>query len=129
MSTNFGYSSELYLIEPQDIINLADASSDLASTIKCDDEIVVLLGNAKTQTPDVLVKGRKMAQDALETHKAYVPVRFVFKSNIATWNILPIFFKQLRQYFKFTNANVYHTSLNHLRELHIERGFRNAENA
>ena len=129
MSTNFGYSSELYLIEPQDIINLADASSDLASGIKCDDEIIVLLGDAKTQTPDVLVKGRKMAKNALEKQKAYVPVRFAFKSNIATWNILPIFFKQLRQYFKFTNANVYHTSLKHLRELHIERGFRNAENA
>ncbi len=129
MSTKFGYSSELYLIEPQDIINLADAPSDLASEIKCEDDIVVLLGDAKTQTPDVLVRGRELAQKAFETQKAYVPVRFIFKSSIAAWNILPIFFKQLRQHFKFTNKNIYHTSLKNIRELHIERGFRNAENA
>ena len=42
---------------------------------------------------------------------------------------MPIFFKGLRQYYKFNSSGVYHITLQNLRALHIERGFRNAQNA
>ena len=129
MSTTIGYSSELYFIEPQDILNLSDTPAEQREKIQTTDEITVLLGNAENDTPDTLVCGRAAAKKAVEERTAHIQVRFVFVSSIAKWNILPIFFKVLRQNFKFKNTNIYHTSLQHLRELHIERGFRNAENA
>ncbi len=129
MSTTIGFSSELYLIEPQDILKLADTPADMAAKIKSSDEITVLLGNIDLHTSDTLVCGRAAAQNAVERNILHVPVRFVFVSNIAPWNVLPIFFKGLRQYFKFKSPGVYHTNFKYLRDLHIERGFRNAENA
>lgn len=129
MSTTIGFSSELYFIEPQDILKLADTPADIAAKIRPSDEITVLLGNVDSNTPDTLVCGRCAAQNAIEHKVQHVAVRFVFVSNIAPWNILPIFFKGLRQYFKFKSSGIYHTTLQHLRDLHIERGFRNAENA
>ena len=129
MSTSIGYSSELYFIEPQDIIKLKNTPQKAAAKIKCADDVVVLLGDKKTNTFDTLVCGRNIAKKAISENTSHIPVRFVFISNIAKWNILPIFFKQLRQYFKFESKVSYHTTLTHLRNLHIERGFRNAENA
>lgn len=129
MSTTIGFSSELYFIEPQDILALEDNQTALPADFAPEDEITVLLGNLATDTPDTLICGREAAQKAADSQTPHIPVRFVFASNIARWNILPIFFKGLRQYFKYKSCNTYHTSLNLLKKLHIERGFRNAENA
>lgn len=129
MSIAIGYSSELYLIEPQDILSLDDTAPEQRPEINADDQIVVLLGNAQNGIPDTLLCGRQAAEAAVQNRIPHIPVRFVFVSNIAKWNILPIFFKGLRQHFKFNSGQIYHTCLQHLRDLHIERGFRNAENA
>ncbi len=129
MSTAIGFSSEIYFIEPQDILALADNQSELPTDFVPEDAITVLLGNRSTNTPDTLICGREAAQKALDTDEELVPVRFVFHSNIAELNILPLFFKVLREGFKYKSDNVYHTTLSSIRKLHIERGFRNAENA
>lgn len=129
MSSAIGYSSELYLIEPQDIINLADASIDKNTIIKKSDGVIILLGNKEYNTNDTLICGRDIVLQAIKSGTSHILVRFVFEANIAKWNILAIFFKKLRCKFKFSSPTIYHTTLTHLRNLHIERGFRNAENA
>ena len=126
MSTTIGFSSEIYHIEPHDILVLPDAPVDFESSVKCSDEVVVLLSN---DHPDSLVRGRNVAKQALSRRVSYIPVRFVFCPSISSWNILPILFKTLRQCYKYTGSNIYHTSLTNLRALHIERGQRNADNA
>lgn len=129
MSSAIGYSSELYFIEPQDIINLADATVTPNTSIKKSNEIMVFLGNKELGTNDTLICGREIALQAINSQISHVPVRFAFASNIAKWNIPAIFFKKLRCRFKFSSPTIYHTTLTHLRNLHIERGFRNADNA
>lgn len=129
MSTTIGFSSELYYIEPQDVINLSDTPADMAQQIAAADSVMVLLGNADNLVADTLVCGRSVVRQAIDNQVPLIPVRFVFVSNIAKWNILPIFFKVLRQHFKSKSQGVYHTTLQNLKKLHIERGFRNAENA
>ena len=126
MSTILGYSSELYFIDPRDIMPLADTPASHVAMNDCTDDVVVLLENSK---PDTLLRGRKVIENAINENTAYIPVRFVFLSSLPRWNILPIFFKKIRQPYKFTGSNIYHTTLAHLRALHIERGFRNAQNA
>ena len=129
MSTTIRYSSELYLIDPKDLIKLNDTPSSDANKIKHNNPVIVLIGNYKKRKKDTLVCGRDIIKNAIDHNVDYIAVRFVFHTNIANWNILPIFFKGLRQNYKFESKMVYHTSLSHLRSLHIERGFRNAENA
>ncbi|MBE6445242.1 MAG: hypothetical protein E7019_04220 [Alphaproteobacteria bacterium] len=129
MSTTIGYSSELYLIDPQDLIKLKKTPVADAAIVMQKDPIIVLVGNSQSKQKDTLVCGRDIIKNAIANNLEYVEVRFVFHSNIANWNILPIFFKGLRKNYKFESKTIYHTSLSHLRSLHIERGFRNAENA
>ena len=129
MSTILGYSSELYFLDPQDVIALADTPPEKARLVTCPDEVIIFMGNVALSNADTLVCGREIVQKAIDEKTDYIPVRFVFTPTINPWNLLPIFFKKLRQPFKFTNQNVYHTTLAHLRALHIERGFRNAQNA
>ncbi len=129
MSTTLGYSSELYFLDPADIAVLADTPPEKTAFVACPDKVIIFMGNAALSEADTLVCGREIVQQALKEKTDYIPVRFVFASSIQTWNILPIFFKKLRQPYKFTSHNVYHTTLSHLRALHIERGFRNAQNA
>lgn len=129
MSITIGYSSELYFVEPQDILKLAAAPSDITNQVKQENNIIVLLGNKATNSADTLVCGKEIAQQAIVDNVTHVPVKFVFLSNIAKWNILAILFRKIRYKYKFESNTIYHTTLTHLRNLHIERGFRNAENA
>ena len=124
MSTLLGCSSELYFIDPQDIISLEDASAKHLTNTK--DEVAILIQQG---APDCLIKGRKTLTQAINNQTAYIPVRIYFKPTISGWNLPAIFIKPLRQKYKFTSSNNYHTSLTKLRELKIERGFRNADNA
>lgn len=123
MSTPTGYSSELYFIEPQDILRLEDYTS---GDIPLTEEIAVLIAPGED---DRLVSGRRLAEQAVLSKTAAVPVRFLFKPMIPSWNLVAVFIKPLRQKYKFNSSRIYHMSLAKLRELKIERGFRNAENA
>ena len=124
MSTFLGRSSELYYIDPRDILPLPDAAG--LSTASVSDEIAVLIAAGEE---DKLLSGKILAEQAVAAGQEYIPVRFWFKPRIPLWNLPAIFIKPLRQKYKFTNSRNYHASLPHLRELKIERGTRNAENA
>lgn len=123
MSTLIGRSSELYCIDPLDILKLEDAPTDFGNTA---DEIAVLIAPGRQ---DFLISGRRLAEQAVRDQIHDVPVRIFFRPTIPWWNLAAVFIKPLRQKYKFTSAGVYHMSLAKLRELKIERGFRNAENA
>lgn len=124
MSTSLGCSSELYFIDPSDLLALPDAPAGLADGIG-DETALLIQPGAK----DCLLGGRKKAEQAVKRKEAYIPARVFFKSVIPLWNLPAIFIKPLRQNYKFASSNNYHMSLAKLRELKIERGFRNAENA
>lgn len=123
MSTLLGYSSELYYIDPKDIASLKDAKSHESS--KNEDIIILISPNQQ----DCLISGRKTIEQAIRDDISAIPVRIVFKPTIPSWNLAAIFIKPLRQKYKYNSSNVYHMNLNKLKELKIERGFRNTENA
>lgn len=129
MSQNIGYSSEIYEIDPRDLEILPDAETVVSAHIHCNDEIIVLIGNANQNRQDALVRGRQKVQEAVNHCEAYIPVRFAFVSAISIWNIFPLFIKRLRYKYKYCNTNIYHVSARRLREQKLERGQRNAENA
>ena len=97
MSITIGYSSELYFVEPQDILKLAAAPSDITNQVKQENNIIVLLGNKATNSADTLVCGKEIAQQAIADNVTHVPVKFVFLSNIAKWNILAIIWPQQKK--------------------------------
>lgn len=129
MSLNIGYSSEIYDIDPKDLEILPNAENAVSAHIHCNDDIIVLIGNAAQNRKDTLVCGRRKIQEALRRQEPYVAVRFAFVSSIAAWNIFPLFIKKLRYKYKYNNTNIYHVSARRLREQKLERGQRNADNA
>ena len=62
MSTLLGCSSELYFIDPQDIISLEDASAKFLTNTK--DEVAILIQQG---APDCLIKGRKTLSQAISS--------------------------------------------------------------
>ena len=129
MCINIGYASEIYEIDPQDLIILPDCPPQHASAVKKNAPITVLLGNRDENRPDSLVCGRQAVTEALATGKAYIPVQFCFISKIPAWNLLPVFIKKFRYKYKYFNTHIYHLSARRLREQKLERGIRTAENA
>lgn len=129
MTLNIGYSSEIYEVDPADLIILKDCQQEQTKGIHADEEIVVLIGNQNIGTIDTLVKGRDAVKKALNNGIEYVPVRFAFISKIPAWNLLPVFIKKFRYQYKYFNSHIYHVSALKLRELGLERGRRTAENA
>lgn len=129
MSIQIGYSSAIYEIDPADLVLLPDCPEETGAQIHCSQETVVLIGNSKLGTRDTLVCGRAKVNQAVAENIAYIPVRFAFVSDIPVWNIFPLFIKHFRYKYKYFNSNIYHVSARRLRELGLERGRRNAENA
>lgn len=129
MSLNIAYSSEVYELDPQDLLLLRDSTPEEQQTIKVDNQIVLLIGNKNLGTTDTLARGRDAIKRALNNGVEYVPVRVAFVSQIPVYNILPLFIKKLRYKHKFFNTNIYHLSAKGLRNMGIERGVRTAENA
>ena len=61
---NIGLSSEIYHLDPRDLITLTDSpawSQDLALK----DEVVILLGDEKKHQADSLLKGRQVVENAI----------------------------------------------------------------
>ena len=129
MKPYIGYSSEIYDIEPQDLVSLDDTPEDLTSAITSDEPVTVLIGNQKLGTRDTLVRGRNLVEKALAANQNHIPVRFCFISVIPRWHIIPLFLKKFRYQYKYFNSNIYHLSAGRLRELGLERGRRTAANA
>jgi len=124
--SNLGLSSEIYPLATEDLLTLPDSDKD---TFPFSDSIVVLIGDEKKGTPDVLLKGRQEIEKAVAENLPYVPVRFAFESRTAKYDILSPLVRSLRYKYKSFSGNIYHIDPMAIRKLKIERNFRTRENA
>lgn len=131
---NICYSSEIYHLDPKDIISLKD--SDIKNNIEAKDEVIILIGSNKTYwnaqndgTPDTLLRGRRIVEEAVKNGTEYIPARIAFVSHIAKYDFISPLIRVLRYRHKFYSSNIYHIDPFEIREKRIERNFRNAENA
>ena len=121
-----GLSSEIYPLAVSDLLVLSDSDMDNNCFA---DSIVVLIGDEKKGTPDVLLKGRKELENALADNKEYVSVRIAFESRTSKYDILSPLIRSLRYKHKSFSSNIYHINPFEIRKLKIERNFRTRENA
>ncbi len=121
-----GLSSEIYPLAVSDLLVLSDSDMDNSCFA---DSIVVLIGDEKKGTPDVLLKGRKELENALADNKEYVSVRIAFESRTSKYDILSPLIRSLRYKHKSFSSNIYHINPFEIRKLKIERNFRTRENA
>lgn len=125
---NIGLSSEIYHLDPRDLITLTDSpawSQDLALK----DEVVILLGDEKKHQADSLLKGRQVVEHAVSDQQDFIPVRLAFISRTNKFDILSPLIRSLRYKHKSFSPNIYHTNPFDIRRLKIERSFRTRENA
>lgn len=133
MHRNICYSSEIYHLEPQDLVMLAD--SDSGYHTDCDDEVVILIGQKDIYDEsrpiifDTLLKGREKVEQAVAAGVDFIPVRIAFISRINRWDFISPLIRVLRYKFKSYSSNIYHINPFEIRRLKIERSFRTPENA
>ena len=124
------YSSEIYEIETKDIAVLPDGNEK--SRVK--DEIVIKIGDnfdykKRTESQDVLLKGRKAVQNALKNKQKYVKVRVAFRPKNNRFDFISPIIRVLRYRLKAYSSNVYHISPEFIRKKKLERNIRTAQNA
>lgn len=120
------FSSEVYKIEPKDLIILEDSQ---AANIKTKDEVVVILNDGEKNSKDRLLCGREWIEKAIAENKDFIPVRFAFVSKMHKWDFLSPFIRPLRNRYKIYSSNIYHINPLEVRRIKIERNIRNKENA
>ena len=127
------YSSEVYHLDPNDLISLKD--SEIKENSNVLDEVVLLIGHnniwidKSTGTPDTLLCGREVVKKAIEQKQAFIPVRIAFIPKISRFDFLSPLIRVLRYKYKAYSSNIYHIDPFEIRELKIERSFRTPENA
>lgn len=122
---NLGFSSEIYTIDPRDLVVLED-SLLLAEK---EDEVILLIGDEKKNIPDTLLKGRETVERAIMENKDYIPVRVAFVPRTKKYDFISPLIRKLRYKYKSFSSNIYHTTPMDIRRLRIERSFRTKENA
>lgn len=129
--SRFVYSSEVYRIDPQDILCLKDAETKPSNST--DDEVVVLIGQNKNieekTAEDFLIKGRAAVEKAVTQNIEFIPVRFVFTPANKPFDLLSPLIRKLRYKIRFYGSNVYHLSPADIRKMKIERTMKTRENA
>ncbi len=131
--THICFSSEIYHLDPKDLIVLKDSS--VKKTEGCSDKVVVLIGEkdiydeSKPVIYDTLLKGRDIVEKAIAQNEQFIPVRIAFISRIGRWDFLSPLIRVLRYKYKAYSSNIYHIDPFEIRELKIERSFRTPENA
>ena len=131
--THICFSSEIYHLDPQDLIGLEDSNTHL--TANCENDVVLLIGEknlydkTKPIICDTLLKGRDVIVKAVENNTPFIPVRIAFVSRIGRWDFLSPLIRVLRYKYKAYSSNIYHIDPFEIRKLKIERSFRTPENA
>ncbi|MDR1515501.1 MAG: hypothetical protein LBS45_07400 [Synergistaceae bacterium] len=120
-------SSEVYPIDPNDLINLPGGSS--ADEDEKEDYVTLLCGDESRGVPDSLLSGRLRILRAIENGDEFIPVRVAFVPRIPWWNPFPLFIRAWRNYYVSHGTGIYHTDPSVLRDLGIERGRRTRETA
>jgi hypothetical protein len=125
VSRRIGLSSEVYPIDPNDLVNLPGGSfSDDRK-----DYVVLLCGDESRGIPDSLLSDRSRIRRAIDNGDEFIPVRIAFVPRVPWWNPLPLFIRVWRNYYVSRGAGIYHTDPFVLRDLGIERGRYALENA
>jgi len=124
------YSSETYEIETKDVANLPDGKDNISVS----DEIVIKIGNNhnykdRTKSKDLLLRGRKVVQRALQKKQKYVKVRIAFQPGNAKFDFISPLIRVLRYKIRTYGSNTYHLSPKFIRKAKLERNIRTAENA
>lgn len=131
--THICFSSEIYHLDPKDLIGLEDSNTHL--TANCENDVVLLIGEkdlydkTKPIIYDTLLKGRDVIVKAVENNTPFIPVRIAFVSRISRWDFLSPLIRVLRYKYKAYSSNIYHIDPFEIRKLKIERSFRTPENA
>lgn len=129
MSLKILLSSETYSIDPNDL-NCLEFNVDFGKErVRCNEEIVLLVGNSGKGEADILIRGGDVVKRAIDDDIKYVPVRIAFRSGLPRFASFLSAFKQVRKKCKYHSSNVYHMSAQEIRRMRIERAIRNKENA
>jgi hypothetical protein len=116
-----GYSSEIYNVEVDDILNLEDYTDP---KVKAKSAISVLI----TDDGDKLLSGRDIVEQAVKNKQSHVPVQFVFKMKYPAYKLHITLIKKLRDPKTIFGSNIYHINPQDIRDMDIERAFRTLEN-
>lgn len=127
------FSSETYMINPKDLLCLDEKPHASFTADKFTDDVILLIGNNKNigekDSPDTLLKGKALAEKAVQENTPYIPVRIAFEPRNKAFDFISPLIRVLRYRIRSYGSNVYHTSLEHLRSLNIERTIRTRDNA
>lgn len=133
MTTRYGSSSELYWLEPQDLLKLAQLDEiDLPLQKQLESltsDVVILLGDHRTGQTDKLVTGRAQLLSAEQNGQQRLPVAVVFPIRTPRWDFFSTFMKRRRETYRGYGTAIYHASAAELRAMNVERNIRSAETA
>jgi hypothetical protein len=129
MNIRIGYSSELYEIDPKDLINLNDLEEDIKKQLNHRNEVILFIGNENTNEKDKLAFGRKTIEKAINNGEKYIKIRVAYKIRTPRFDFLSTLIKKRRLKYRGYSTNIYHTSPFIIREMSIERNIRTSENA
>lgn len=128
MFNRWGYSSELYSIEISDIVKLPDLDEQQIQQTGFEptNEITICIDDRG----DSLVSGREELELLLSKGNTHAQVRVVFKMR---YHPLKFYITLIKKFRKnedmIKSSEIYHMNPFEVRELDIERCFRNADNA
>ena len=87
-----------------------------------DDAILLYI---RPDGPDTLLRGREAIAEALRADaSAVVPVRVVFKPNVAKWNLAATVIRVLRNRYRYHGTGRYHIAAAAVRAMGLERAVR-----
>ena len=124
---HLGWSSHVYPLDAADFARTPDYEGPgIPDEALPDDGILLYI---RPDGPDALLRGRAAVADALHADaSAIVPVRIVFKPNVAKWNLAATLVRVLRNRYRYEGTGVYHISANAVRTMGIERAMRTIDN-
>tara|TARA_Y100001960_G_scaffold327989_1_gene415691 strand:- start:302 stop:967 length:666 start_codon:yes stop_codon:yes gene_type:complete len=123
MLKNIGVSSELYNIELEDIKSLPYKKIDYK--FKDNNAVYILISD----DGDSIVYGKEFLNKAEKENLTHIPVRVLFNLKFPIWKVHFTLIKALRDKFRIKSPNYYHIKPQDIRELNIERGYRDETNA
>jgi hypothetical protein len=123
MLKNIGISSEIYNIELEDIKSLP--YKKIEYTFKDTNTAYILISD----DGDKLVYGKDLLNQAEKDNLTHIPVRVLFNLKFPIWKVHFTLIKALRDKFRIKSPNHYHIKPQDIRNLNIERGYRDETNA
>lgn len=123
---HLGWSSHVYPLEAGDLAAQPDYEGAPFPEAALPSDAIVLF--IRPDGPDALLRGRAEVEAAATADpRAVVSVRVVFKPAIAKWNLPGTLLRVFRNGSRFHGTGIYHTSVQAIRALGIERAIRRVD--